>query len=160
RHLATLDAMTGVTLYSFEYDENGILSTVVDRDGLVTTIERDAAETPLAIVGPYGQRTELALDENGWLSHVQSPNGAQWNATFTPDGLVSSWTNPNHHTQFYEWDSGGRILSNTDAATGTMHWTDDNPASGIQVTTESAMGLLTTHSLDRGAGPSELRTTV
>ena len=52
RHLRTLDALTGVALYTFAYDPAGQLASVTDRDGLVTRIERDAAGNPTAIIRP------------------------------------------------------------------------------------------------------------
>ena len=42
RHLRTFNALTGATLYQFEYDSAGRLNHVTDGDGNVTTIEHDA----------------------------------------------------------------------------------------------------------------------
>lgn len=60
RHLSTLNAVTGATLFSFVYDTNGKLVTITDGDGNITTIEHDNLGNSTAIVGPFGQRTVLA----------------------------------------------------------------------------------------------------
>ena len=46
RHLKTLNALTGATVYSFGYDAKGRLAQVTDGDGLITRIERDALGKP------------------------------------------------------------------------------------------------------------------
>ena len=70
RHLQTVETNTGAVLYEFTYDSAGLLATVADRDNNVTIIERNSLDEPTAIVGPYGQRTELTLDANGYLETV------------------------------------------------------------------------------------------
>jgi YD repeat-containing protein len=46
RHLQTVDALTGAVVYQFGYTAFGRLSTITDRDGNVTAVERDARATP------------------------------------------------------------------------------------------------------------------
>ena len=46
---------------------------MTDRDGNVTTVERDALGQPTAIVAPFGQRTALTLDGNGYLASITNP---------------------------------------------------------------------------------------
>ena len=58
RHLKTYDALTGTVKFTFGYDDAGLLVTVTDRHGNVTTIERGTGGKPLAIVAPGGQRTD------------------------------------------------------------------------------------------------------
>ena len=52
---------------------NNQVTDLRDANGLVTHIERNGAGQPTAIVGPYGQRTTLALDGNGFLSSGRQP---------------------------------------------------------------------------------------
>lgn len=65
RHLRTVDALTAAIRYQFAYDSTGLLITVTDADGKVTTIQRDGTGNPTAIVAPGGQQTALALEGNG-----------------------------------------------------------------------------------------------
>lgn len=46
RHMATIDAMTGVTEVTFGYDSAGLLATVTDKNGPTTTITRNADSSP------------------------------------------------------------------------------------------------------------------
>src|SRR2546422_5633976 len=69
KHLSTVDALTGAVKYQFSYDSNGLLASVTDVAGNVTTIERDGAGNPTAIVAPGWQRTTLTVEEIG-RAHV------------------------------------------------------------------------------------------
>jgi len=90
RHLTTLNALTGATLLSFAYDSQGRLNRITDGDGLMTQIERDALGNPATIVAPFGQRTTLGLDSNGYLAKVTNPAGESHEMTYSADGLLTS----------------------------------------------------------------------
>ncbi len=66
RHLQTRDAFTNTVLYEFTYDLEGRLATVTDSHGNASTIQRDGSGNPTAIVGPFGQRTVLAVNADGY----------------------------------------------------------------------------------------------
>jgi RHS repeat-associated protein len=70
KHLETVDAMTGVTELTFTYDANGRLASLRDKNGLVTEIERARDGSPRAIIAPFGQRTELEVDDAGNITRV------------------------------------------------------------------------------------------
>ena len=76
RHLRTVEALTGAVKWTFGYDGAGRLTTVTDGSATpnVTTIERDGAGKPTAIVAPGGIRTALALrPADGWLGAITAP---------------------------------------------------------------------------------------
>jgi YD repeat-containing protein len=75
RHERTLDALTAIAIETFAYDSAGRLSEIVDDEGKTTTIERDAAGAPVAILAPYGQRTQLTTGADGFLSAVSNAAG-------------------------------------------------------------------------------------
>src|SRR5262249_21220009 len=94
RHLRTLNALTGATLFEFAYDAGGRLNQVIEKTGgtdNVTTIEHDAAGNPTAIVGPFGQRTTLTVDANGYLSAISNPAGEVFHMTSDAGGLLTSY---------------------------------------------------------------------
>jgi YD repeat-containing protein len=128
RHLETFDADTGVVTLTITHDDEGRVASLADRDGSVTTISRDAAGTPLEIVGPYGHRTNLSLDDNGTLNRIEDPEGGAWIADYDDLGLMLSWTNRNGHQKTLTWDSGGLLQSITDAALATTTLTPHNHA--------------------------------
>jgi hypothetical protein len=73
RHMQTLDAMTYAVSYQFGYTGSGLLDTITDGDGNVTRIERLPDGTPTAIIAPFGQRTGIGVDADGYLSSVSDP---------------------------------------------------------------------------------------
>ncbi|HET9528736.1 MAG TPA: LamG-like jellyroll fold domain-containing protein, partial [Blastocatellia bacterium] len=70
RHLRTLHALTGATLYEFTYDSAGWLTQVTDGDNNITTIERNGAGNVTGILSPFGQRTALTMDAGGFLASI------------------------------------------------------------------------------------------
>src|SRR5262249_13951021 len=98
RQLKTVDALTGDLVYQLGHTTAGLLVTVTDRDGNVTTIKRDAPGKPTAIVAPFGQTTALTLDANGNLASITDPNGKTTQLSSAPDGLLTALTDPNGGT--------------------------------------------------------------
>jgi RHS repeat-associated protein len=122
KHLETRSTLTGATTATIGYTPDGKLSSVTDGDGNVTTIQRDAAGAPTAIVGPYGQSTPLALDAQGWLASVTNPAGEARQFGYSADGLMSSMLTPRGHGSSYLYGAYGRITSHSgpDTATRTL----------------------------------------
>ena len=118
RHIDTIHALTGALVYEFAYDENGLLVGVEDGDGNLTTIERDGAGKPLAIVAPFGQRTELTLDANGWLASVTNPEDDTWHAAYTEKGLMTSFQDPENQTSTFTYHEDGRLQKDENASEG------------------------------------------
>lgn len=113
RHLRTVDAVTGNTLLTFTYTENGLLSDITDLDGNQTAIERDGEGSPTAIIAPYGQRTELSVDANGYLESVTNPANEVHSMEYSSDGLLVSKTNPREFTNSFEYDSLGLFIKDS-----------------------------------------------
>ena len=88
-------ALTGAELYGFAYDDDGLLVSIEDGDGNITTVERDGNGDPLAIVSPYGQRTTFTLDANGYLESITSPANEVSQFTYTDDGLMTDMVDDN-----------------------------------------------------------------
>ncbi|MCP4486402.1 MAG: hypothetical protein GY820_03650, partial [Gammaproteobacteria bacterium] len=88
RHLSTLNTTTGATVYSFVYDDTGLLVSITDANDNTTTINRLPDGTPTTIVAPDGQITTLTLDTNGYLATITEPvGGSSHTMTYYPDGL-------------------------------------------------------------------------
>jgi len=149
KHLRTTDALTGVTLYEFNYDANGFLIEIVDRDGNTTTIERDGDGNPNAIVGPYAQRTTLTLDPDGFLSRITNPASESWQFDYTGDGLLTYITDPNNNTSQYTYDTQGRLIRADDPAGGYQTFTRKDFESGYEVARTTALDRTTTYRVER-----------
>src|SRR5581483_2661014 len=139
RHLRTLDTLTGSSAYQFGYDSNGYLTSITDRAGNVTTIER-AGEAPSAIVAPGGQRTTLAVDDSGWLSQIKDPAGEAYAMTSSAGGLLTQFTDPRGNVHRFGYDDDGRLLTDEDPAGGSTTLSRVTDARGFTITTTSALG--------------------
>jgi len=127
RHLRTLNALTGAMLYQFAYDGAGRL----------TTIQRDGAGRPTAIIAPFGQPTSLSLDANGYLASVTNPAGESYRMTYTADGLLTQFQDPLNYVSTMTYDALGRLLKDENAAGGftALARTDDRTQYAVGTTT-------------------------
>ncbi|MEM7706890.1 MAG: RHS repeat-associated core domain-containing protein [Pseudomonadota bacterium] len=144
RHLATLNVLTGETLYRFTYTEDGQLASVTDTFGLETTIERDAEGHPTTVVAPFGQRTSLTVDTEGYLASIANAAGNTQRIESDSLGLITRFTNANGHVTDYQFN--GRGLLNGFAAsdgyglTYTQKTINNSTGRGREVTTTTALG--------------------
>jgi RHS repeat-associated protein len=148
QHLRTIHALTGATLYRFAYDPAGRLASVMDGDGNVTTIERDANGNPTAIVAPFGQRTTLILDDNGYLASVTNPAGEVMRFDYTADGLLTSFTDAKGGVRRYTYDADGRLTRAEDPAGGFLNLDRSSDANGYTVTLRTALGRTRTYRVE------------
>ncbi len=142
--LRTVDSVTGTSLLEVAYGPSGRIQSLTNRDGLVTTVERNASGLATAIVGPYGHRTELSIDANGYLTQATEPTGATWHVGYA-DGLVTSFTNPNGHASSLSYDANGRLLSDADPGGGSKSFVRSDLEDGWLVTKSTAMGRTTSY---------------
>lgn len=159
RHSATRDAVTGNLIWTFRYDDRGLLTGVLDRFGAATTIERSAAGEPTAIVSPDGLRTELFVPPGGYLEEVRNPAGEANVFGYTPDGLLSSRVDPRGGRHQYTYDASGRLTTDQSAVGGTQTLAREVDATRQRVTHTTAMGHVSQFSVER-AGHIERRLSV
>jgi RHS repeat-associated protein len=152
RHLRTLDALTGAVRLQFTYNSAGRLATITDGDGNLTTIERDGSGNPTAIVAPFGQRTTLAVNGDGYLSRVTNPAGEAVQLAYhsgDAEGLLATLTDPRGNVHRYTYGPLGRLIRDENPAGGVTtlartELTDDHYA--VNLTT--ALGLVTTYEVE------------
>jgi YD repeat-containing protein len=121
-HKSTIDLGTRRSLYSFGYDTKELLVSITDSFGNQTVIERNSNGTPTAIVSPDGLRTELTIDPSGDLARIIYPDGrSRFNFDYTPDGLLTTKTEPNGNRFHQSFDSQGRLIEASDEEAGS--WT-------------------------------------
>ncbi len=135
-HLRTENAITEQTLLTFNYTaynlpgsgsgQQQLLTGIQDAFGNLTTIERAADGTPLAIDSPFGQRAPLALDQNGYLaSFVRAappaqPNTEAVNLTTSASGLLTTLKDPKGAIYTFAYDAQGRLSRVQDPAQGSL----------------------------------------
>lgn len=149
RHLRTLDAATATVLYSFDYSEEGLLSTVTDGDGNVTTFERNTSGQATAIIAPDGQRTELTVDSNGHLTAAENSAENRWSMQYTDDGLLTRFENPNGHANAFYYDESGRLIRDEASNGGGWELTRTDLEDGYRVNMTSGEGRVSRYSVLR-----------
>ncbi|MCP4001010.1 MAG: hypothetical protein GY727_08885, partial [Gammaproteobacteria bacterium] len=117
RHLKTVSAKSGLTLYTFWYT-SGLLTSITDSDSDVTTIER-ASGIPEAIISHDGQRTDLLLDVDGYLESITNPATEEIVFTYYAGGLLKTMKDRRNNTYFFDYDTSGRLISDINPAGGS-----------------------------------------
>lgn len=147
RHLRTLDALTGAIRYAFGYDSGGHLTTITDLGGNMTTIEYQGGK-PSAIVAPFGQRTTLAMDANGFLAQVTDPANESTRLASSPSGLLMTLTDPRSGIHTYTYDANGRLTRDEDPAQGVQTLARVDSATGYTVTRTTDSNHTTTYKVN------------
>jgi RHS repeat-associated protein len=144
RHLRTQDAVSGTERYRFEYDNRGQVVRIVDPYANSVEIERGADGRPLAIVSPYGHRTGIMLDEQGYLAELVDPDSLRHGFTYV-EGLLRSFTDRRGHTSTFEYDELGRLERDTNAGGYSKVLRRIQDALGWTVEVQTALGRVTRH---------------
>ncbi len=152
RHLATVDAVSGVEVRRFEYDAEGRLERVIEDDQRITSIERAADGSPSAIVGPYGVRTELAVDTDGYLAQVTDAAGQAVALEYAAGGLLTSMTDARGGRHEYAYDDAGRLVSDTDPSGAAQVLEPSQDGSVATITHTTPLGRATRH--ERATSPA------
>jgi RHS repeat-associated protein len=144
QHIETLSAITGNPIYTFQYDVSGLLSSLTDAEGRVTTIRRDSQEHPNAIVAPDGQTTILSVDAQQHLTSVADPAGNTYALAYdSPGGQLTQFTNPRGFADQYDYDANGLLIKNVNASGGGWTLTRTgavDQSAPYTISMQSAMG--------------------
>jgi len=139
RHTRTLDTLTGVALETLDYDPYGNLIRITDQDGRITTIERDIAGVPTAIVAPNGQRTTLTVT-SGHLTAITEPSGATYGFEYGANGLLATLTDRRHGVHGFTYDENGLLSKDTDPVGGFIALTRSGIGQTFSITRTGAEG--------------------
>lgn len=159
RHLRTLDAFTGSSIYHFTYDDKLLPVEVTDGAGNVTRIERDGSGNPIAIVAPGGQRTELALGPDGYLAAIANPAGNATTLTYATDGLLATLTDANGRIHRFTHDSLGRLTRDADPAGGFTALARTEASSSVTAELRTAEDRVTSYRTESLPTGDDRRTT-
>jgi RHS repeat-associated protein len=140
-HQQTLRPMTGAVEYTFGYDSAGMLTTITDVAGNVTTIQRNSSEQATAIVSPYGQTTTLAVDNNGFLNQVTDPLGNSSNFQNSSTGLLQSRADANGNQFNYTYNGSGQLIEDADPLGGFVLLAQTPSGSGFGWTANQTTSL-------------------
>jgi RHS repeat-associated protein len=135
KHLTTFDPLTHTAKLTFAYTSAGLLSSITDAYGNVTTVDRDANGQLLSITGPFSRRTLIGRDAAGNVSAITNPASESFNLTYFSGGLLETFADPKGQTSRFEFDSLGRLTRDEDANGGvTTLVRKDTTGGGFSVT--------------------------
>jgi YD repeat-containing protein len=132
------------------------LDRITDAFQNVTRVVR-VSPTQVQIIAPRGQITTLTLDQQGWLTAIQDPNGGRYAMTYIgEDGLLASFQQPSGRMATFTYDQQGYLIedANNGGASLTFELLSTSPqAHSVQMT--SAEGHVeiyatTTYPADNG----------
>ena len=157
KHLRTLDSLTGAVRLQFAYDSAGLLTSVTDVAGNVTTIQRSGA-TPTAIIGPFGQTTALTVDANGFLASITDPVNQAYALSSTAGGLLTGLIDPRGGIHSFNYDAGGRLIHDQDPAAGSTTLARTDAGATYNVLRTTALGRSTNYAVANLGNGDEKRT--
>jgi|GEM_PF-1896164 len=138
----------------------GYLASMQDAFGQETTIERDGAGSPTAVIAPGGQRTDLTVGADGYLESASLPGGRLYSMAYDDGGLMTEFGTP-FGVGWMTYDSDGRIIADEDSegAIQSLARTEYGDGSwSVERTTE--LGQVTTYRIERIVDGTERRTNV
>jgi RHS repeat-associated protein len=155
KHLATIDAMTGVTELEFGYDEEtGVLvsCTTKNEQKATTSFTRDSDGSGATITAPFDQATTLAFNDDGMLESVEDPALPPRTVSFEYEEdapfLLAKTIDPKGGEHIFDSDEETGLLKSTQAPTGYLETLTRVPtAAGHDVTVETPKGRETAYGL-------------
>ncbi len=116
--LKSFDALTGKTLFSSSYDNQGLLISITDRFNLTTTIVHDRKGKASSIIAPHGEETKLKIDRKNNLISVKYEDRSAYTFKYDVGALMSQENDPVGNSFLHAFDSYGRIKTVTDSVGG------------------------------------------
>lgn len=144
RHLRTVDAVTGLTLWQYAYGVGNRLLSITDKYGNRTQIERDASGVATAIVGPFGHRTTLTVGGDGYLEAVENGAGERIEMAYVA-GQMTSMKNARDFIKSVAYDTDGRLLREELPGGGGLTLTRTGTDRDAKVVVQSGEGLTVIH---------------
>lgn len=148
RHMSTLNSLTNEVLFHFNYDVDGRLLEIVDGDGNLTGISRDAGGNATAIVTPGGQTTTLVINPDGRLQSISNPAGEETSMTYTGIGLLETFTDPMGITSTMTYDENDLLIVDDDGSGNIQTFSRIEGPSYFKVTRTTAMGKVFTYEME------------
>ncbi len=165
QHEKTILASTGHALWSFEYDQDGLLTGVLDRDGRKTTVVRSGQQ--VLLTSPDSHKTQLTLDASDWLTKVsypdassQYPGGVAFSMQHLGNGLLQTFTDPRGNQHVFQYGFFGRLIKDSQplSAGGSKSLVMTKGNEFWEVAVSTAEQRTTTHRIQFSADGTRSRT--
>ncbi len=131
RHKKTIDLNTGVTLTTFNYDDQNRLISMTDRFGDTITLDRDTNTGKVtSITTQDGYVTNLIVDDNNDLTQVDYPDGTNYQFIYDAKSLMTDEIDPRGNTFLHVFDADGRVIQTSDPEGGVWDFFSNRTSTG------------------------------
>ncbi|MBK9041548.1 MAG: hypothetical protein IPL83_20750 [Bdellovibrionales bacterium] len=121
-HRETRLGLTGGVLWTFSYDQNGEILSVTDSYRNTTSFLRTNGSKLIKVVSPYGQETELTLDNEGYLARVANNRDENFQMAYRSGGLMSEFKKPNGQVNRFSYNSMGYLFRDDSAGGASLRF--------------------------------------
>ncbi len=151
KHQSTLDTLTGSEIRRFEYDASGRLGAITEEGLRTTRIERGEAGQPTAIVGPYGVRTRVEVNAEGFVSRLRDALDQSVTLEYAPGGLLTRLLDERNGEHAYAYENG-RLVSDRDPSGVEQRLAQSQADGTLVITRTTPLGKVVRHSQRRVEG--------
>jgi RHS repeat-associated protein len=155
KHVETRFGLTGSIKYSFAYDSSGLLTSITDSFGNVTTFTYAPTGDSYQITAPFGQVTTVSLNSSNLISSVSNPNSEIYSFTYkSGTDLLETFMRPGGQANTFLYSGTGRLTK--DEGQGGNFWSlvEELNTTERKVTMSSKMGLATVYKSRVSGGDS------
>jgi len=134
------------------YSANGLLLSITDASGAITTLQYSTATTPvtqapkpgllLNVTDPNGRALNFSYDESARLINVALPDGGSLAYAYDSNGRLASVTYPDSHSRQYLYNEPSLFVPTTIVQTGLTGVIDEKGVR-YETTGYSASGAVT-----------------
>ncbi|OHA46763.1 MAG: hypothetical protein A3A80_02820 [Candidatus Terrybacteria bacterium RIFCSPLOWO2_01_FULL_44_24] len=127
----------------FEFDADGILETISDKNGNTTTLVHTSGLLT-SVTDAVGRTTQFTYDTENRIITVTDPANQQFNYTYDTAGDLVTFTNPNSEIATYFYDTDHNLTKIVDANGHTV--VENTYQDGQVVLQKDGLGNQTTYS--------------
>lgn len=108
--LYTKTGLTNATVYAFNYDGSGRLTSIDESFDRTTSFNRNGSGDFVSITAPKGQITQITLDGNGLVASMTNPNSEVYTMTYHgTTGLLHTFQKPEGQVSTFTYNSDGKL---------------------------------------------------
>ncbi len=110
RQVSLADRNGNTTTYA--YNADGMLTSITDPVGLVTTFAWSATNPPrlTTVTDPAGRATSFEVNDAGELVQITNPDGSTRQFAYDADHRLTSQTDAGGHTTSYTYDAASAVV--------------------------------------------------
>jgi RHS repeat-associated protein len=92
------------------FDSYGILETITDRRGLVTSVRHDASYNLTGVTTGSGRHYAFSVNAGGQIAQVVMPDGHTLRYEYNADGCLTAFVNADGDRVTYAYDANGLMI--------------------------------------------------